>query len=50
MKTHKKVVFDASFKEKVLSKDAFKKVDSTFGWPLLRGSPNKKSPMIPKYL
>ena len=50
MKTHKKVVFDATFKEKGLSKDAYNKADSTFGWPLLRGSPSKKSPMTPKYL
>ena len=44
MKTHKKVVFDATFKEKGLSKDAYNKVDSTFGWPLHRGSPAKKAP------
>ena len=48
MKTHKKVVFDATFKEKGLSKDVYNKVDSTFGWPLLRGSPSKKKPHDPQ--
>ena len=45
MKTHKKAVFDATFKEKGLSKDALNRVDSTFGCPLFRQTPpEKKAP------